>query len=441
MSEQQIDYRIIAKTFAGLEKVLAEEIRVLGGQHIKVMQRAVEFTGDKSLLYKANYLCRAALRIIKPVASFFAENEDKLYKEVKNIQWEDYLDIHSTFSVDGLTSFSNITHSKYLALKSKDAIVDRFREATGKRPSVDKDNADLRINVRIFKNNCTVSLDSSGESLHKRGYRQGTGPAPLNEVLAAGMILLSGWKGKSNFIDPMCGSGTLPIEAAMIALNIPAGKFIEKFAFESWKDFDPEIWQQIKNEAFDNIRENKIKIIGSDWSGRILQVARDNIKAAGLEENIELHPEFVKDVIPPPSPGVMVTNPPYGERIKMSDISNLYREIGDALKQNFKGYSAWIISSHMDAIKHIGLKPSDKYKLFNGPLECSYVGFDMYEGSRKEERPYRTKENQTSSPAQKKEFRSQRNTQARYSDRNQKSHGSNTRGPKRRPGNSRPTKK
>ena len=375
---------LIAKTFAGLEKVLAEEIRSIGGMDVKVFQRAVEFTGNKTLLYKANYLCRSALRIIKPIAVFKAENEEILYQEVKKISWEDYLDLKSTFSIDGITSYSNITHSKYLALKSKDAIVDRFREKTGKRPSVEKDDPDLRINVRIFKNNCTISLDSSGESLHKRGYRQGTGPAPLNEVLAAGMILLTGWKGDTNFIDPMCGSGTLPIEAAMIATNIPSGYYFKQFAFERWKDFDPELWQEIKSQAESEKKETTIQIIGSDWSGRILQVARTNVSAAGLENQIKLMPEFVRDVEAPPAPGILVTNPPYGERIKPDDINKLYKEIGDTFKQKFNGYSAWVISSHMDAIKHIGLRPSGKHKLYNGPLECRYVGFDMYEGTKKE---------------------------------------------------------
>ena len=257
MVEKEKTFRMIAKTFAGLENVLAKELVEIGASGVRSIRRGVDFYGDKRILYKANYLCRTALRIIKPIAVFKAMNEDQLYDEVKKIEWNEYLDIKSTFSIDGITSHSNITHSKYLALKTKDAIADRFREETGKRPNVDKFNPDLSINVRLFKDQCTISLDSSGESLHKRGYRQATGPAPLNEVLAAGMILISGWKGDRPFVDPMCGSGTLPIEAALFALNIPAGYFFEKFAFMHWKDFDEEWWEGVKPSAEKKIRRDK----------------------------------------------------------------------------------------------------------------------------------------------------------------------------------------
>ncbi len=384
MAELNKNFRIVAKTFAGLEKVLAKEIEGVGGSNLRVLQRAIEFDGNTEVLYKANYLCRSAIRFIKPIATFTAENENVLYEEVKKINWSKYLDVSSTFSIDGHTSYSNITHSKYLALKSKDAIVDQFREETGKRPSIEKFNPDLRINVRIFKNNCTVSLDSSGESLHKRGYRKETGPAPLNEVLAAGMILITGWEGESNFIDPMCGSGTLPIEAAMIAKNIPAGIFRESYAFMMWNDFDNELWDKIKTEAQEKTKPLKAKIIASDRSGRILQVTRSNIEGANLKEDISVGMDFFEDSTPPAGPGVMVTNPPYGERIKPDDINRLYKDMGDALKARYKGYAAWIISSHIDALKHIGLRSTVKVKLFNGPLECQYLKFDMYEGSKKD---------------------------------------------------------
>lgn len=395
MEIQKERFRMVAKTFAGLEKVLAQEIGDLGGEEIKIVQRAVEFTGDDALMYRANYLCRSALRILKPIAEFYAPNENVLYEEVKKIPWETYLNLHSTFSVDGHVSYSHITHSKYLALKSKDAIADQFRENTGKRPSVDKYNPDLRINVRIFKNFCTVSIDSSGESLHRRGYRKSTGPAPLNEVLAAGMILLTGWKGDSNFIDPMCGSGTLAIEAAMISKKIPAGMFRQSWAFQGWKDFDKELWERVVSEAKNNIGPLAVKIVASDRSGRILQVARENIAEAGLTDDIEVKVDFIGDVVPPPGGGLMVTNPPYGERIKADDINKLYADIGDNLKQKFMGYNAWIISSHMEATNHIGLRPSARMALNNGALVCKYLGFEIYEGSKKDkqEEPDKPKQN------------------------------------------------
>lgn len=384
MESTKNTYTMLAKTFNGLEKVLAEEIGELGGTDVKITQRAVTFTGDDEVLYKANYLCRSAIRILKPIAEFQAPNESVLYDNVKKIPWDDYMDVSSTFSIDGNASYSNITHSKYLALKSKDAIADLFREKTGKRPNVDKFDADLRINVRVFKNSCTVSIDSSGESLHKRGYRTETGPAPLNEVLAAGMIMLTGWKGESNFIDPMCGSGTLPIEAAMIAKNMPAGYFRESFAFQTWKDFNPDLWEKVTSEAKAKISPLKFKVIGSDRSGRILQVTKANVANAGLTGEIDLHLDFIGDVTPPPPPGIMITNPPYGERIKMDDINKLYSDIGDNLKQKFTGYTAWIISSHLDASKHIGLRPTTRIPLNNGALVCRYMQFDIFEGSMKE---------------------------------------------------------
>ena len=384
MVEKEKTFRMIAKTFAGLENVLAKELVEIGASGVRSIRRGVDFYGDKRILYKANYLCRTALRIIKPIAVFKAMNEDQLYDEVKKIEWNEYLDIKSTFSIDGITSHSNITHSKYLALKTKDAIADRFREETGKRPNVDKFNPDLSINVRLFKDQCTISLDSSGESLHKRGYRQATGPAPLNEVLAAGMILISGWKGDRPFVDPMCGSGTLPIEAALFALNIPAGYFFEKFAFMHWKDFDEELWETVKSSAEKKIRRDKpVTIEGSDWSGRVLQAARENVESAGLTDVVRVYPSFFADTEPPAGKGVLITNPPYGERIKTEDIEKLYQEIGDTLKQKFTGYDAWIISSHREAMKYIGLRTSTNMTLFNGPLECRYSKFELYEGSKK----------------------------------------------------------
>lgn len=382
-TNHQNTFRMVAKTFAELEDVLLSEVRDCGGIAPRKVKRGVEFRGDKEVLYRANYTCRSALRIIKPIAVFDAPDEEVLYQEVKKIPWQEYLDNRSTFSIDGTTSYSRITHSKYLALKTKDAIVDKFREDTGKRPSVDKYNPDLRINVRLFRDACTISLDSSGESLHKRGYRVATGPAPLNEVLAAGMLMLTGFQGDAPFIDPMCGSGTLPIEAVLIAKKIPAGYFRESFLFQRWKDFDPDLWNQVKQEADDKIIPLKQAVFASDRSGRILQVARENIEKAGLTNDIQVRAAFVEDVEPPPGKGLMVTNPPYGERIKAEDIQLLYSSIGDNLKQRFTGYTAWILSAHEEALKHVGLRASRKIELNNGPLLCKYLRFELYEGSKK----------------------------------------------------------
>jgi putative N6-adenine-specific DNA methylase len=379
-----MEHKYIAKTFAGLENVLAQELTNIGAEKVRVLKRAVEFFGDKKLMYKANYLCRTALRILKPIAEFEAFNEDQLYDEVKKINWEEYLSLNKTFAIDGITNQSNIDHSKYLALKTKDAIADFFREKYDKRPNVSTRNPDLSLNVRIFKNRCTVSTDSSGESLHKRGYRVATGLAPMNEVLAAGLILLSGWDKKSNFIDPMCGSGTIPIEAAMYALNIPAGYFKEDYIFKQWNDFDKELWEEVKEEAFANRTEFKHSIIASDWSGRVMSVANENFISADVASLITQKTTFFEDLVPPENGGVLIMNPPYGQRMKVNDIYDFYKKIGDKLKKDFNGYEAWIISADLKAIKNVGLKPDQKIQLYNGPLESSFYKFSIYEGTRKE---------------------------------------------------------
>ncbi len=384
MEEQASNFRMIAKTVTGLEEILAEELTDLGATSVKKLNRGAEFYGDNRILYKANYLCRTALRILKPIRVFQALSEDELYKQIIEIDWPHYLDLNGTFSVDGVTTYSNITHSKYLALKTKDAIADHFRQKFGKRPNVNLDNPDLTVNVRIFKNECTVSIDSSGDSLHKRGYRKTTGPAPMNEVLAAGLVRLSGWDGQKNFIDPMCGSGTIPIEAALYAGNIPPGSFREDYTFKHWQDFDPDLWEEIKQEAKDKIRRIEGMIIGSDWSGRVLVSARENVESAGLNHAITLKTDFFEDMKPPEGGGVLIMNPPYGERIKINNIIALYKGIGNTLKQKYQGYGAWIISSHMQALKFVGLRPSRNIIVFNGPLECRFAKFEVYEGSKKD---------------------------------------------------------
>jgi putative N6-adenine-specific DNA methylase len=384
MNEKTDTFRMIAKTISGLEEVLAIELTELGADNITMINRGAQFFGDKTTLYKANYLLRTALRVIKPIAVFQAGNEQQLYNEVYKIDWSQYLDVNGTFSVDGVTSYSNITHSKYLALKTKDAIVDQFREKFGKRPNVKLDNSDLVVNVRIFRDECTVSIDSSGESLHKRGYRLEAGLAPLSEVLAAGLVLLSEWDRKSAFVDPMCGSGTIPIEAALIACNIPPGFFREDYCFMHWQDFDSQLWEEVKKEADSKIVEHRGDIIGTDRSGRILASAKKNVKSAGLNHIITLKTSFLDDLIPPGSGGIAVMNPPYDERLKTEDVVGLYQSIGDALKQHFHGYQAWVISGHKEALKFVGLRPSRNITVYNGPIECKFAKFDIYAGSKKD---------------------------------------------------------
>lgn len=377
---------MVAKTMAGLEGVLAEELTAMGAQNVEPLYRAVSFEGDKQLMYKANYCCRTALRILKPITSFVARNELALYNNIFKIQWHEIFNINETFAIDAVTSGNYFTHSQYAALKVKDAIADEFREHFGARPSVDVDNPDLRINVHIENEKVTVSFDSSGESLHKRGYRKNVDKAPMNEVLAAGLIKLTGWKCDSNFVDCMCGSGTLPIEAAMLAMGLPAGFFRKKWGFMTWHDFDKELWQNVMLDAGAEMEEFNYEILASDHSAKAVEIAKANIENAHLQYDIKLSKQDMFDVVPPKGGGIMIINPPYGERLEEKDIINLYRGIGDALKKNFKGFEAWIISSNKDALKLIGLKPSKKIDVYNGPLECKFEKFEIFEGSYKDKK-------------------------------------------------------
>ncbi|MFZ4741360.1 MAG: THUMP domain-containing class I SAM-dependent RNA methyltransferase [Bacteroidales bacterium] len=376
-------FLMVAKTMNGLEEILANELNDIGATDIEISNRAVSFKGDTSTMYKANYWCRTALHILKPIANFYIRREEDLYKKIYDIKWEEYLDESSTLAVDAVVNASVMNHSHYAALKTKDAIVDRFRDLTDRRPSVDTENPDVRINIHLFKNLCNVSIDSSGYSLHKRGYRIKTGAAPISEVLAAGMILLSGWDKKCNFIDPMCGSGTIVCEAALIANNIPPGYYRKTFGFEKWKDFDKELWEKIKTDALSDQYEFEYEIVGSDISRESIEIAIENAKSAKLHKDISFKVSSFETQIPPEGGGVMVCNPPYGERIVPDDIIKLYQEIGNGLKKNYKGYNAWIISSDINALKFIGLRPTRKIALFNGALDCRFAKFEIYEGSKR----------------------------------------------------------
>ncbi|MBK7174243.1 MAG: hypothetical protein IPH84_13645 [Bacteroidales bacterium] len=376
---------LIAKTIAGLEEVLARELQELGAEDVEILNRAVRFSGDERMVYKTNFCSRTALRILVPLFDFQLADEDDLYGQFFNYPWEEIMNVTSTLAIDAVVSDSELTHSHYVSLRAKDAIVDRFREQfNGRRPSVDIDDPDFRINIHILGSTCDVSLDSSGASLHKRGYRVSNAEAPMSEVLAAGLIMLSGWDKKSHFIDPMCGSGTLLIEAALIANNFPPGMYRKSFGFMRWKNFNSELWEEVKQEAHDQETEFEYQIIGNDISPKNLGTAKANVKSARLHKDIHLKLGPFSELMPPEGePGVVVINPPYGERIKTGDIIGLYREIGDNLKKNFAGYHAWVISSDHYALKSVGLRAIRKDIVWNGPLECRFAGFDLYVGTKK----------------------------------------------------------
>lgn len=373
---------MIAKTMAGLEDVLAEELISLGANNLEIGKRMVSFEGNLGLMYKANIHCRTALRILRPVFEFRAKTTDEIYKKVKAMNWFEHLTEDSTFAIDAITFSDYFTHSKFVAYRVKDAIADYFMQKTGKRPSVNTENPDLLINFHIAHDKCTLSFDSSGESLHRRGYRIAQTEAPLNEVLAAGMILKTGWRGESDFVDPMCGSGTLLIEAAMIAMNVPPGIYRQNFAFEKWKNFNAELFETIYNDDSGE-REFKHKIYGSDILPEAIDIAAKNIKNAGVDKYIDLKVmPFEKYMEAPAEEGILVTNPPYGERIKPDDLLGLYEHIGERLKHVFMGYSAWILSYKKECFDKIGLKPSKKIQLVNGSLQCEFRRYDIFAGKK-----------------------------------------------------------
>ena len=378
MTELKHCFPLVAKTILGLEESLFKELEALGAEKLQLLNRAVSFEGNEGLIYRANYCCRTALRILKPIHTFDLKKQDDLYDHVTAITWEDFIDADKTMAVDAVIHDSVFTNSQYVALKTKDAVVDRLRNLWGARPSINLDHPDLRIHIHINKETCTVSLDSSGQSLHKRGYRQSTGQAPLNEVLAAGMVILTGWDKRSPFIDPMCGSGTLPIEATMLAQNIPPGYFRKDFGFLSWKTFNPELWNSVRESENAKISRQALLIKGSDIAPRVIKAAGENIRFAGLQDVIKLEVCSFDKSVPFKEKGIILMNPPYDERMRLDDIITFYKSIGDILKKKYTGYDAWIISSDLNALKFIGLHPSKKITLFNGPLECRLVKFQLY---------------------------------------------------------------
>ncbi|MDA3860228.1 MAG: THUMP domain-containing protein [Melioribacteraceae bacterium] len=376
------NFEMIAKTFYGLEEILAAELRTIGAKNIIQHNRALSFIGSNETMYKANYLSRTALRILKPIIKCKVQTPKALYKNVKKYEWERLFSLQETFAIDTVVSSEYFKHSKFVALKVKDAIVDRFRDELGERPNVDVDNPTVRISVHIFNDTCTISLDSSGDSLHKRGYRTASTAAPLNEALAAGMILLSGWDKGSEFIDGMCGSGTIPIEAGLIALNIPPGYLKESYGFMKWKDFDSELWQKIKDEVEVKAKLD-FKIIASDKSEEAIAATARNINSAKLSKHITIEKKYFDEQKSNAGFGTLIMNPPYGERLKEDDLNQFYTEIGDTLKVNFTGFDACILSASMSSMKKVGLKTSRRLTLFNGALECKYHKYELYRGTKK----------------------------------------------------------
>lgn len=379
------EFKIIVKTFQGLEEVLAKELINLGANNVEIGNRMVAITGDQEMLYKANFCTRTAIKVLKPIKEFKAMDADEVYEKAKQIDWSQYMDCNNTFLIDSVVFSEKFRHSKFVAYRLKDAIADYWREKEDNRPNVAITNPDLRINVHIAETDVTISLDSSGESLHQRGYKTATVPAPINEVLAAGMIMLTGWDGECDFIDPFCGSGTILIEAALIALNIYPGVFRKEYAFEKWKDFDADLFDRIYND--DSMeRDFDHKIYGYDINRQAVQIATDNVLNAGVKDVVSVEQRDFYEFEQPLDKAIMITNPPYGERITTDDIFDLYDTIGRNLKKNFVGNDAWIISYHEELFAKIGFRPSTRYALYNGALECEFRKYQIFDGKLKERR-------------------------------------------------------
>ena len=377
------EFELIAKTFMGLENVLAQELTQIGANNVQIGRRMVSFTGNKELMYRANFQLHTAIRILKPIRHFKAHSAEDVYEEVQKLDWSKYIGEGKTFSVDSVVYSDEFRNSRFVTYKVKDAIVDQFRERTGNRPNISVANPDIKLSIHIAEDDATLCLDSSGESLHRRGYRQESVEAPLNEVLAAGMILMTGWKGETDFIDPMCGSGTLLVEAALIARNISPGVFRKEFAFEKWPDFDQELFDHIYNDDSQE-REFNHKIYGYDIDMKAVNTANFNVRAAGLTQIIEVKQADFKDFKKPANKSIIVTNPPYGERISTPNLLGTYKMIGERLKHEFGGNEAWVLSYKEECFESIGLKPSIKIPLYNGSLECEFRKYTMFEGKLKE---------------------------------------------------------
>lgn len=373
--------QFIIKTMHGLEGVLAEEIEAIGGQNILQLKRSVSCEGDLEFMYKANMYLRTALKVLLPLYKFTAQNEQELYDGIYAFDWTPYLKMHQTFAIDNTINSAYFRHSQYAALKTKDAMVDQFRDKFGKRPSVDIKNPDIQFDLHAYQDQFTVSLDSSGDTLNRRGYREPGHKAPLNEVLAAGMIKLAGWNKDLPLVDPMCGSGTILFEAALIGRNIAPQLYRSHFAFKNWDNFEPTIWNRVMSEAKSAVRHSPLEIQGGDIDFNAMSICERSIKKLKFQDIIKVRRIPMQQHLPKAPDGMLICNPPYGERIG-ENVNELYKEFGDVLKNNFKGYDAWLLSSNMEAFKHVRLKASKKIVMFNGSLECKFQKYEMYQGTR-----------------------------------------------------------
>lgn len=378
------DLRIVVSTYAGLEDLLASELRQLGGRDVEIHTRAVSCIGDKGFMYKVNFCSRLALRVMVSLTSFSIKDGDDLYREVAAIDWTEFMKVSQTFAVRCTLNSELFDTNLYPALKVKDAIADSFRKNGGKRPDVDKENPDLEVMVFINRDRCTLLLNSSGESLHRRGYRSEVDKAPMSEVLAAGILMHSGWEPHKPLVDFMCGSGTIPIEAALMAANIPPGAFRKQFAFEKWPDFDEALYKTIREKQIERINENPVRIYGNEINRFVLEKAEENVKNAGVEDMVQLSLGDFNDFERPSGNGVVIINPPYGEKLEPEDLDALYKSIGDRFKKNYAGYKAWIFTGSPEGAKAVGLRSNRKIKLFNGPIECRLLGYELFEGSKKD---------------------------------------------------------
>ncbi len=395
-----MEFELIAKTFMGLEPVLAQELTQMGANNVQIGRRMVSFTGNKEMMYRANFQLHTAIRILKPIRHFKARSAEEVYDEIQKVDWAEYIQPGKTFSVDSVVYSDEFRNSRFVTYKVKDAIVDQFRKRQGDRPNISVSNPDVRLHIHIADTDATLCLDSSGESLHRRGYRQESVEAPLNEVLAAGIILMTGWRGDSDFIDPMCGSGTIAIEAALIARNISPGVFRKEFAFEKWTDFDQELFDDIYNDDSQE-REFEHHIYGYDIDMKAVNTARLNVKAAGLSKEITIEQQDFKNFTRPTEKSIMVMNPPYGERISTPNLLGTYKMIGERLKHEFGGNEAWVLSYREECFEQIALKPSIKIPLFNGSLECELRRYCMFDGKLKD---FRQEGGEVKTEAEKREM-------------------------------------
>jgi len=378
---------LLAKTLHGLEDVLAEELSAMGALNVAKGRRAVSFEGDREMMYRANYCLRTALSILKPVYSFRINHARDLYDGALKFPWESIMGVGQTFMVVPVVHSSLFNHTAYPALLLKDAIADRFRKKMNRRPSVDTSNPDIAINCHVKEKEVNLSIDSSLIPLYKRSYRLQRTEAPLNEVLAAGILKLSGWDMQMPLLDPMCGSGTIAIEAGLMAGNIPPGRLRRHFGFMNWPDYDNELFRSICAGEEAKITSPGAPVYCSDISARNVRIARSNIKKAGLEKAISSSvSDFLKSANPEKKEFMIVMNPPYGERLEETGIEELYAGIGERLKHAYAGSTACLLSSNVEAVKKIGLRPAAKYSLFNGKIEVRLLKYELYKGSKKDKK-------------------------------------------------------